>query len=296
MAGLILFIILMFSLNGIVLNGILNYPKLSATDMDQYSSTSEVIYGLQETIYIGGIDEKFNVAGYALCESDYSQKDRKVDVLLKGNKSTYRLETKFSSRPDLAQLSSKKVDNNDLFFSTKFSVIQLKDDEYELYLYVQENDKTSGLVKTPVEFAKYNHKYMTIEEYKKALDLEKNEVKKTDSSIHNKEDNVLQLLIQLVMLGLPGVLATLYYCKLTQKKYSRFHFIISALTYSFVILTLRCVVSIIMGYSDYAIMAVLTGIGNTVKYMAVSIFTLLVVPNLIIKVNQIIVARKENVR
>ncbi len=141
-----LFIYLFFA-NNIILNWVLDYPKLKKVKFEEFNTNSEIIYDLNESIYIGGIDEKFNLAGYAFCESDYSQKNRFINILLKNEKNTFLLETSLQNRGDLKKLSSKLIDNNNLFFSSKFSLIQLPKSQYEVYLYVKENDYNYGLTK-----------------------------------------------------------------------------------------------------------------------------------------------------
>lgn len=78
-----------------------------------------------------------------------------------------------------------------------------------------------------------------------------------------------QLLIELLMFLIPGVLAEQIFCRLTQKNSFHWTQLLQICCFSMFALALRCVVSIASGHGGLEIGAVFHGIGNFIKYCAV---------------------------
>lgn len=79
-----------------------------------------------------------------------------------------------------------------------------------------------------------------------------------------------QLLIELLMFLIPGVLAERNYSRLTGKDCFRWTQLLQICYFSLFTLVLRCIVSMASGHGDLEISAVFHGISNFIKYCAVA--------------------------
>lgn len=94
-------------------------------------------------------------SGWAFVESDGENSQKSTQIILKGNKNSY-ITASATQFPDDVHVTKgwKKIPGECNDFRINFSTIMLPDDSYEIYIYVEENSNTRGLINTGQGFRK----------------------------------------------------------------------------------------------------------------------------------------------
>ena len=99
---------------------------------------------------------------------------------------------------------------------------------------------------------------------------------------------MIQFIIELCMLCTPGIITEQYYSYLVQKEGRYPHTVFRTITFSMVVLMLRCMFSVAGGHGDFEVSAVFHGTGNFVHYCVLSIFVITFVPPCLLIVQKLL--------
>lgn len=162
---IIAFLMILVNMNSVILWGIDSSDKfvkcksISEGNSDVYVSISMETYDdLLETVI-------FN--GWAFCETTEENSSKTYDIILKNASNMYYVQSKASVRDDVQRVFSDKAVYSDLNgIEVGASTIGVKDGIYNVYLFVKENEKNSGIIDTGLVIRKGKD---SLEEYKYAL-------------------------------------------------------------------------------------------------------------------------------
>lgn len=113
-------------------------------------SHNKVVHHIDKLLISNDIFKTLYMKGWAFVETEKNNDGRIINIFLKGdNGKTYMAESRLIWRGDLQQIfSSKKLVSNALGFVTVFSLANLSDDEYKIFINVYENNINYGIVDT----------------------------------------------------------------------------------------------------------------------------------------------------
>lgn len=113
-------------------------------------------YAFDTFNYRGSLEETLEIIGWSFFEVEQENDERYVEILFVGE-SNYSIEAALQSRFDVKDSFNGNLHSNNLGFSATFSTITIKNGEYDIYLYVKENETTEGYIKTNKRIVKdYN--------------------------------------------------------------------------------------------------------------------------------------------
>ena len=145
------------------LNSIVSYfllspeEKVIRVDFNDYADVGKA-YALINNIDIlnEDIKERINCNGWAFVETQDSNAEKTGNLILKGRKNCYMTaELPFRiSTIQQAMPNWKKIQGDSNNYALTFSTLQLPDDIYEIYIYVEENENAKGIVDTGAGFRK----------------------------------------------------------------------------------------------------------------------------------------------
>ncbi len=142
--------------------------KTRKVNLTDYNSNSEVIYSIDTGEEIGGLLEKCYIQGWAFCETEQDNSEKEISLLFKSvsGEKCYVIDNKAQSRNDVYGVfrEQKKIYSALNGLECQFSTINFKEGEYELFLYVWENESNYGLIKTGMHYNKYKDKFTYLEQ------------------------------------------------------------------------------------------------------------------------------------
>ncbi len=124
-----------------------------------YQPFNNIIYAIDK-FEINATDKNMiQITGWAFISALDSNESRKVKLVLSGTHNTYECDALLSFRKDIIDGMDDKIneinrDNDNLGMLAYFSALNLKEDIYQLGIYVQENEKEWGFTHTDIYFIK----------------------------------------------------------------------------------------------------------------------------------------------
>ena len=150
-------ILVFFCLNDIVF---LFAPKELVTkevDFADYQNLSKAYSRTDDlAISTNNLWETVKCTGWAFVETDAPTEGKKGNLILKGTKNSY-ITTELTFRTStIAQEAPgwKQTGDTNNRFTVEFSTVNLPSDDYEIYVYLEENANAIGLVDTGIGFRK----------------------------------------------------------------------------------------------------------------------------------------------
>ena len=127
---------------------------IKKVNFDDFEEKDKVYYSIDTIdIYNNDFFENINISGWAFSDSDLSGQDtRKVSLLLKSDDNCYELQCSKSQRDDVNKAFPDLNVPKQAIFRAQFYTLPLSVGEYELWIYVKENDNTYGKVYTGKNF------------------------------------------------------------------------------------------------------------------------------------------------
>lgn len=153
-----LFLVATFmSLNDIVSLFFGKESRLKKADFDDYANAGTAYALINDPdIMTDDIKERIYCSGWAFVETDERNDEKWGTMILKGRNHCYRtsdLSFRISSVQDDA-VGWKNICGRENNYAITFSTVQLPDDVYEIYIYLEENENTKGIVDTGAGFRK----------------------------------------------------------------------------------------------------------------------------------------------
>jgi len=143
-----LFIIYLFNANNIILIFDQN-EKIEKINFQSLQSNSEAYVNLDSCENIGGLLETVYFQGWAFCETENDNIEKKINLIFKSvdSEDCYKVETKAQLREDVYAFfhEEKKIYNGMTGVECQFSTINIKNGKYRFYVQVVENDINYGL-------------------------------------------------------------------------------------------------------------------------------------------------------
>ncbi len=162
----LVFILLLIFANNIILMFIDTDSKYVATDLDKYDSNSKVYTAVGSLETYEDMQESLYINGWAFCETENDNPDKKITVILSNNKKSYALETSAVERRDVrSAFPDKKIPSMINGIETKGSTLGVSDGIYDIYLYVWENEDNYGIIKTGKQIIKSKDEFKEITSY-----------------------------------------------------------------------------------------------------------------------------------
>jgi hypothetical protein len=152
-----LLILLFVKMNNIVALFLNQQLQLQKVDFNDYNVAGKAYAYMNPYEYNrDDLKEVVRCSGWAFAETEASNDDKSVYLILKGKKNTYRTEKCGRALDDMHLFFSdwKKITGNANNFIVDFSTVVLPEDVYEIYVYVEENKTTKGIVSTGQCFKK----------------------------------------------------------------------------------------------------------------------------------------------
>ena len=124
-----------------------------------YESSNNIFYAIDKSEINTTDKNMIQIAGWAFVSALNSNEKRKIKLVLSGTRNTYECNTLLSFRKDVTsgmddQINEVNKENDNLGMMAYFSALNMKDDIYQLGIYVQENEKESGFTNTNIYFIK----------------------------------------------------------------------------------------------------------------------------------------------
>ena len=157
--GIILFAficLLFMKMNSIVSLLFPQQLQLKKVNFEDYNIEGKAYAYMNPYEYSDDLKEVVRCSGWAFAETEGSNESKSVYLILKGKKGTYRTEKCGRNLDDIHLFFSdwKKITGNSNNFIVDFSTVVLPQDIYEIYVYVEENENTKGIVSTGQSFKK----------------------------------------------------------------------------------------------------------------------------------------------
>lgn len=147
----LLFLALLMSLNQIVYATIKTDIEIKEiSGIDSLSSNRDVLYGIIVLQNVGGWTKESYIRGWAVLDGDEPVvKAPATKVVLSGSH-TYLIDTVAIFRNKTATTIDEKreVITGDIGFESGFSAIPIAQGQYDIYLYLEDENGNTGLVKT----------------------------------------------------------------------------------------------------------------------------------------------------
>lgn len=152
---IILFSIAFLCSTQIVANLYAKGNKFEADDFSIYHSNSRATYSIETIETYEDLKESFCLSGWAFCETERDNPEKTITIILKGRNKTYSFTEEALIRRDVRNaFSNLKLPSMRLGMEINVSTLEVKDDIYDLYLYVWENEENYGLVRTGIKVEK----------------------------------------------------------------------------------------------------------------------------------------------
>lgn len=114
---------------------------------DQLRAAGETVhFGLYECTINDDKMDSMTIYGIAACESSIENFNRKVKVVLCGEKHIYLVDTVLENAVGNGFLANYNLQGTNNNFITSFSTINIREDTYRIGLYVWENEEVSGYI------------------------------------------------------------------------------------------------------------------------------------------------------
>lgn len=144
-------------LNQIVAACFPKYLAVRKVDFNDYQSIGKAYFHLLSyEINEKDLKETITLTGWAFAETEEDNSLKRGNLILKGRKNTYmtsELSFFFSSIQN--EVSDwKEIQGSSNNFAVTFSTVNLPPDDYEIYVYVEENENNRGIVDTGAGFRK----------------------------------------------------------------------------------------------------------------------------------------------
>ena len=141
--------------------------KVYVRNFSEFQSNSEAYVNLDSCEYLGGILEKAYFQGWAFCETEYDNKDKKIILVFKSVDSDkcYTVETRAQDRPDVygAFHETRKIYGSLNGVECMFSTIKIKEGVYDYYVAVVENEYNYGIYNTNLQYEKSKDGFQLVE-------------------------------------------------------------------------------------------------------------------------------------
>lgn len=123
--------------------------------LENYPLKDKVITVVASESPYDDIFEFYSISGGAFISTENNE-NRKIKLLLKSESRVYSFEAINTVRADVYQNFTEKYNltNADVGFLSEFSTVNIANDIYELFIYVQENEQTYGLARTGYKYQK----------------------------------------------------------------------------------------------------------------------------------------------
>lgn len=146
-----------FSLNQIVAWVLPNEYSVHKIEFEDYADVGEA-YALMNELEIAEDDlrETITCSGWVFAETEENNDNKRAWLILKGRNNCYMTEELDFRISTIQWYASgwKKIQGDNHNFGIVFSTVALPPDVYEIYIYVEENDHSKGIVDTGRGFRK----------------------------------------------------------------------------------------------------------------------------------------------
>ena len=155
----IVFIAFLFyiSLNRIVVQFLNEEMQLHKIDFDDYNYDTHVYFYMNPFEYEdNNIFEIVSCTGWAFIPSKDNSADKRTSIILKGRKNSYITADCGGVYDDIHNRLKgwKDIPGNNNQFYARFSTVNLPDDIYDIYIYVEEGEEIKGISPTNYAFEK----------------------------------------------------------------------------------------------------------------------------------------------
>lgn len=116
-------------------------------DISQFPEKDEVVIAIKEETNLSDTWDSYRIAGGAFCETQEAHQYRKIQLVLKSDRTTYIIPATSSIRVDVFYEFEgiKKMPDGSVGFESEFSTLNITAGTYELYIYVWENENAYGI-------------------------------------------------------------------------------------------------------------------------------------------------------
>lgn len=151
-AAAIVFLFYLLSANSIIAKTIFRDTNPLEVKFSSISSVSVPIFWIDNVYYTGGLNESISVNGWAFCETEQDNSEKRIDVVFKDyySDTAYMLTRPVVFRADVYGANSPqyKIYNAMDGFYANIDTFSMPIGVYELYINVKENDTAYGIVST----------------------------------------------------------------------------------------------------------------------------------------------------
>lgn len=156
--AILLFVILVYaSLNRCIVHFLNEELQLQKIDFDDYNCDTHVFFYMNPFVYEeNNLLETLCCTGWAFIPSTESSDDKQTFIILKGRKGSYITAGCGGIYDDIHNTLKewKDVPGNDNQFNTRFSTVNLPDDIYDIFIYVENGEDVKGISPTNYAFKK----------------------------------------------------------------------------------------------------------------------------------------------
>lgn len=144
-----------------------NDAVIKKAKFSDFEGNSEVVFSLSIGENVGGLLEKCYINGWAFCETEQDNANKEIKLLFKDKLSDvcYVVENHAQLRHDVYGVfkDEKNIYNGLAGLETQFPTLSFKEGEYELFLYVRENEINYGVVTTNMIYKKVGNEFIYCE-------------------------------------------------------------------------------------------------------------------------------------
>lgn len=150
-------LIIFINMNRIISCFFENNVKIHKVNFEDYVSCGQAYAYLNEYEYDKeNLQEILRCSGWAFAETTENNDNKEIYLIFKGNKASYITEkcSLLNSSVQTTTKEWKSILGDHHNFNIAVSTLSLPSDTYEIYAYVEENDKSKGIVDTGRSFKK----------------------------------------------------------------------------------------------------------------------------------------------
>jgi len=158
---LIIWILLLFLLTPMIFLFVDENKTVSKIPIDLTGDT--VYYAIDYWLNYDNIFPMITIDGWTFVETEKDNINKIVKLIFVSDDTSYEIDADTHNRQGVIRVyADKNVPKERLGFSSKFSPLRMKNDDYTLYFYVFENENNFGIINTGRVFRKYYRNFTEI--------------------------------------------------------------------------------------------------------------------------------------
>ena len=117
-------------------------------ELSAYNSKDPVYFSIHRFDSLDNIFGIYIMNGYAFVETDDNNTNKKIKLIFSSDTNTYSIDTNISKGGKYPYTDNLKIKDYYMLWKAQFSILNMKNGIYQLYIYDYENDNNYGIINT----------------------------------------------------------------------------------------------------------------------------------------------------